>query len=73
MTAANAAPDLTGAVAYEAVGDLARGTGRWYVTPGRVVHYQRPNGAWTPPAIINADTLEGSPATWQVVETSTST
>ncbi len=67
MTTTDTAPDLTGAVAYDAVGALARGTGRWYVTPDRRVHYQRPNGAWTPPSIVTADDLEGSP-TWQRVD-----
>lgn len=61
------APDLTGAVAYEAVGYAARATGRWYVMPDRTVHYQRPDGAWTPPSIMTADDLENSDS-WRRVD-----
>lgn len=66
MTTPDTAPDLTGAVAYVLV-DQTRGTGTWHVTPDRVVHYQRPSGEWTPPAIVSADDLEDSP-TWKRVD-----
>jgi hypothetical protein len=66
----DAAPNLAGAEAYVAVGDLARGTGTWFVTPDDKVHYRRPDGAWTPPAIVSADDLRDSP-TWQQVALAT--
>jgi len=56
-------PDLASAVAYVLV-DPTRSTGTWWVTPDRVVHYQRPTGEWTPPAIVSADDIEDSP-TWK--------
>lgn len=58
------APDLTDAVAYTLVGALSRPGERWYITPDRAVHYQRPSGAWTPPSIMTADGIENSPS-WQ--------
>lgn len=62
-------PDLTGAVAYEAVGDLARGTGTWWVR-GDEVFYQRPDGAWTPPSILTAEHIRASPG-WRQVDAAT--
>lgn len=67
-TDTDTAPDLTGAVAYAYVGDLARADERWYVTPERQVHFRRRDGSWTPASIMTADGIEASP-NWQRVDT----
>jgi hypothetical protein len=64
MSTEQSPPDLAGAVVYVEAGDRSVAGGRWYVLPDDRVIYERPNGDYVNPAVINAATLRSSP-TWR--------
>lgn len=67
MTTPDVAPDRTDAESYVLFGDLARTGEKRVITPDDVVHYRRPDGAWTPPSIMTAADIRNSKR-WQRVD-----
>jgi len=64
MTRSAPRPDgLDGATVFMETAERPIAGGRWYVRADDSVAYQHPDGTWSDPAIVGADTLRRSP-TW---------